>query len=280
MRGHGFLQMTKALLYMCAALTLALPGCGEDTSPPQAPIQPTESAFDRVVRENCEAVEAAALAYLAEHGRYAGETSELLPYLPDGRRLVNPATGEATDPLGKYHRDMVPDPATPGSTGYRTILDNSYFSVGFYIVGRAEDCSIVVTDIDDVVPFLVREEVVRENCRIVAQAAEAFAADNGGEYPANNQRINLMGRSIQDYLPGGSLLLNPFEGSRTVPTWGALAASRGEVGYVAIEGDGDGFLGYRITGVGSSSGFEIYRLGKPPRAEDSRYQWAVIPCSQ
>jgi hypothetical protein len=85
------------------------------------------------------------------------------------------------------------------------------------------------------------DELVVENCRSVRAAAEAYAAQNGGENPT--------GRTVQDYLPEGRLLENPYTHAITEPVWGAAAASPGQTGYVCIlYGES---RGYTIDGIGS-----------------------------
>ena len=196
---------------ICAVVVLALSGCGGDSTVPQPPIEPTESAFDRQVRENCEIVAVAIRAHYAEHGEYVRFSEDLIPYLPDRKRLVNPWTGEATDPVGEWERYMAPDPVNPGTTGFRWLRSFDVFMdytiEGYLVVGRGERCDIVLSDVENVDLYLAQEEAVRENCRVVVEAAEAYALDNGGEYPTDDREVNLAGLTVQDYLPGGTLLL-------------------------------------------------------------------------
>jgi len=272
----------RFVLCICALLSLTLSGCGEEST---QPIGPTESAFDRQVRENCEAVYAAALAYYDDHGDYPWFDFHIIPYLAGGERLVNPATENATEPISEGQR-MVRFPSPAGATGYRIIrsmsLDDEYFTVGFIVVGRGEHCDIMLASADSIDTYLAKEDAVIANCKIVAAAADAFALDNDGVYATNNRDINNAGLSIQLYLPNQRLLVNPYTGLRSEPVWAAAAAYTGQTGYFAIDPNGDGVNdGYAITGVGGIPGTDIYRLSYPPWTPDSwstEYDWIPYFC--
>jgi prepilin-type N-terminal cleavage/methylation domain-containing protein len=97
---------------------------------------------------------------------------------------------------------------------------------------------------------LAKEASTKSNCHTVQLAAEDFAVQNGGIYAAGAGDALPSGRTIQDLMPGGLLVVNPFTGAATEPQWGLAAALPGQTGYVAIQ-DGTGTnVGYTITGHG------------------------------
>jgi hypothetical protein len=262
-------------------MVLVLPACGEDsTEPPPAP-EAGESAFDRQVRENCEAVYATALAYYTDNGAYTTDGRHLLPYLPDGERLVNPATGVATEPISPRRFPM---PA--GATGYRAMWDMTpdwdVQQIGFVVVGRGEHCDMVLSNIDSIDVCLAKEEAVVENCRIVAAAVDAFTLENDGRYPSGDNEVNNAGLTVMDYMPEGRLLANPYYGWRTEPQWGVAAGYTGQTGYTPIDPNGDGVMdGYGIDGIGGDGVTVIYYLSCPPHAPDpwsTPLDWPLYRC--
>ncbi len=89
------------------------------------------------------------------------------------------------------------------------------------------------------------DEVVRSAALLLRSAAEAFASQNGGEYPRD---IDI------DQTPSGDTLrdlvynrLNPYTGAPAYRN--GLATSRGEVGYVGLEYNGI-VVGYVINALG------------------------------
>ena len=82
---------------------------------------------------------------------------------------------------------------------------------------------------------LEKEQIVLENAALVRAAADAFAAETGGRYPADvDSDTTPSGKTLIDLLPDGALLLNPFERQRLEPRNG-LAQSRGAIGYEQVE---------------------------------------------
>ncbi len=99
------------------------------------------------------------------------------------------------------------------------------------------------------------------NCGLVRAAAEAFAADNNGLYPADaSGSVSLLGKTLIDYLPGGERLLNPYHGQATEPVDG-VAANQGETGYFACYCPGTP-KGYCITGVANDPGRTVVIIAK------------------
>jgi len=98
------------------------------------------------------------------------------------------------------------------------------------------------------------DEIVIENAYLIRDAAEAFAADNGGIYSSHRSEI-------LPYLPGGEVLMNPFTGIRSEPGIG-LPGDPGELGYWAVLDSTGADKGYSIYGVGEDRTFiiEIHKL--------------------
>ena len=113
-------------------------------------------------------------------------------------------------------------------------------------------------------PLSAQELQVLANCQAVQQAAEDFAAQNGGEYPRNvGADTTPGGDTLTDLLPSGILMMNPFTQANTEPIDGA-AAVQGETGYTDVNDIGGVPVGYRITGIGEDGSFFIYEFIKQP----------------
>jgi type IV pilus assembly protein PilA len=101
-----------------------------------------------------------------------------------------------------------------------------------------------------------KEASTKSNCHTVQLAAEDFAVQNNGVYATNNGDALPSGDTIQDLLPGGTPLENPFTKAQppTEPQWGIAAATPGQTGYVAIVDAVTGVnVGYTITGWGKDN---------------------------
>lgn len=111
----------------------------------------------------------------------------------------------------------------------------------------------------------VKEDLVRAGCQKVCDAADAFAAENGGEYPLDLlSDTTVTGKRFVDFLPEGQMLANPFTGEDTEPVLGT-ADSSGEIAYRVR-----GFCphwGYWITGFGGDS--MIVELTNAEELEDA-----------
>lgn len=247
---------------ICILLLIFLgSACGDDAVEPQPTPEPPASDFDAQVWENAGTVAAAADSFHLVNGRYPVEVAELAPFLPDDTLLVNPATGQATEPVMPDGVSVLLDPPLRGSVGIRIFrrYEGNMTDVGYYIVARGEHCDSVITNVPDAELALDRDGAVVSNCKLVAEAAFAFARENGYVFPSGLADVNNAGRTLVDYFPDGRLLTNPYTGLNTEPVGGA-AASPGQTGYLA---DGSG-NGYAIGGVGSVVDFELVRLTYPP----------------
>ena len=95
-----------------------------------------------------------------------------------------------------------------------------------------------------------KEASVRNNAHTVQLAAEDFCVQNDGVYAADLGTVTPNGDAIQDLLPGGNLLTNPFDGAQDSPVNGAPAA--GQVGYAPHPVAGAG-QGYQIQGADNNA---------------------------
>jgi hypothetical protein len=131
--------------------------------------------------------------------------------------------------------------------------------------GLAASCSLQGTDENELVlpkgkPLSppTREEIVIRNCLQVRDAAEAWAAESGGKYPGDPATRNALGHTLIDFLPGGTYLVNPFDGARDQPLYIAPGFP-GETDYLSFDDNRCGHCGppcdpngYMITGFGES----------------------------
>jgi len=105
--------------------------------------------------------------------------------------------------------------------------------------------------------------MVIANCEAVVQAAEDFAAQNGGEYPHDvGSDETPAGDTLIDLLPAGILMTNPFTQANTEPSDGS-AATEGQTGYVRVADSGGSTVGYYVTGVGEHISEYVFERLKP-----------------
>jgi len=138
---------------------------------------------------------------------------------------------------------------------------------GIDAAGSATSCLLGGSDDGDMAlpkqrrPKPTRDDLVIRNCRLVRDAAEAWAAESDGDYPGDPESRNTSGHTLIDFLPGGMYLVNPFDGTRSQP----LYLAWGNPGDTEYLGFGDDCCepfcdpnGYMITGFGESG--EIFRF--------------------
>jgi len=99
------------------------------------------------------------------------------------------------------------------------------------------------------------------NVYLVRDAAEAYAAANGGDYAAALGDPLSDGRTLIDFLPGGKLLHNPYIGVRDSPM-GFSAGHQGQIGYEPFISDPP--YGYYITAIGAEIGIHLVILSNNP----------------
>jgi hypothetical protein len=105
--------------------------------------------------------------------------------------------------------------------------------------------------------------LVLDNCIIVQDAAEAYAAANAGEYPEHPEYGYVHGNSLFDFLPNSELLENPATGERTEPVCDGPSGI-GSTSYRAFGLFDDQWVmrrvGYLIIGRGQERDFTITNL--------------------
>jgi hypothetical protein len=224
--------------------------------------------LDDLVIENCFVVQAAVEAYIAGNNGVVPpnrttpnlEGNTLIDLLPNGEYLVNPVTQNATEP-SRYG-----GPRNTGEIAYSVlrVYDSNLGQevvLGYFLVARGDHRDFTLSNAQQ--RLLSMELDVIENCLLVRDAAEAFAADNNGVYSNGLADETPAGMILIDYLPEGRLLINPITGMHTEPVVGSPAA-QGSTGYLSSDGDSDGAMdAYMIGGVGASY-YEIYVIQYPP----------------
>jgi hypothetical protein len=231
-----------------------------------------ESREETVVRLNCLIVRAAVEAFAALNGgEYPEDTdtdrtpcgSTVLDLLPRGHLCRNPYTGAETTPVNH-------SPVDPGEIGYTAIQDIYYYN-GYQVRGRMIGYIISGHGTAEIVcvinnrGYSSRDALVIQNCLTVERAARLFARCNGGWYPLNSADSDPSGKTIIDYLPGGTLLRNPYTGLLTEPVDG-VACIEGSTGYCVVAPRGI-CVGYGITGAGKN-GEQICTLWHGPPDTD------------
>ncbi|HSG27395.1 MAG TPA: type II secretion system protein [Candidatus Krumholzibacterium sp.] len=93
-----------------------------------------------------------------------------------------------------------------------------------------------------------KEASVKSNCHTVQLAAEDFAVQNQGVYPATAASAVPSGEVLQDLLPGGVAMENPFTKVATEPVW-AAAVTAGQTAIAPVM-NGTVPIGYTILGGG------------------------------
>jgi len=119
---------------------------------------------------------------------------------------------------------------------------------------------ISVTPPADETP-LTKDDSVMANAHLVRDAAEAWAALSGGNYPRDTREELPDGRTLVSFLPNGELLVNPYTSQRTSPL-SAMGVNPGQVGYDNLVSGPP--YGYKINGVGSEAGVNIIMLHLDP----------------
>ncbi|HXV12604.1 MAG TPA: hypothetical protein VEC56_00230 [Candidatus Krumholzibacteria bacterium] len=125
----------------------------------------------------------------------------------------------------------------------------------FLAVLVASSCDNDETSLSVDPPAPTTEELIIADCYVVRDALEAFAAENGGDYPRQSNEPSDAGNLLVTFLPGGTRLTNRYTGLATAPTFGNPQWP-GEIGVVPF---GDGYsengctcdpTGYRIVARG------------------------------
>ncbi len=104
-----------------------------------------------------------------------------------------------------------------------------------------------------------RDIEVKQNCRIVQDALEQYALDNSGRYPKYTTEKNSEGKTLIDYLPGQTLLKNPYSQQFTEPEF-TNGKQCGKTQYKSLI-TRNSCEHYVITGWGKSLDNPLIKLG-------------------
>ena len=243
-------MLTKSLTILSAlTMMLVINGCGNDT--PSTP-DTSEPTAEEIIAANAEWVKRAALMFAdSNNGECAKDIGTdttiygltLLDFLPRRELLINPYTGERTEP-----RDGLT--GIPGAIGYQR--NTAYSAPSTFVVsGWSETERVVMLDNLDELEFRAIQ-----GAHVVIAAVEAFAADNDGWYPNNvGGHRNDAGKWVHNYLPDGKMIANPFWLLNANPTDG-LATNEGNIGYAPIVDRGFN-VGFTIRVIGREVGISI-----------------------
>ena len=99
-----------------------------------------------------------------------------------------------------------------------------------------------------------KEASCKSNCHTTQLAAEDFSVQNDGVYSvdvAGDQTP--AGLTVQDLLPGGGLMANPFTRAATEPQDGLGLAIAGATGYLGADSGTGTIDSYQIEGYGKDT---------------------------
>jgi len=248
--------MRLGITHALALAALVTVACGGDPASP--PVDET-TALDRAVAAQAEQVRAAARAYRDEYGAWPDyPCDDLIALLPGGERLAHPVNGNPTEPCAY-------EPASVGATSYRVLADTDAGGnrrvLGYYILGRGETRDVVLTNLNDAQKHLDREAIVQANCYYLLVAGLAYGDDNNGVCAPNGDMVNAAGKTLMDYLPNGTKLLNPYTGLKSEPSmWEQDATGMGQLSYTALDLEDDDVMeGFEIQAAGGYAPTPIFR---------------------
>jgi len=173
-------------------------------------------------------------AYAANHNGTYGDY--YIVWSEAGLQQVdNPYTGE-TEPSGIRA-------SAPGQIGLESYVCNGTV-LGYRITGYGKDHMLITLESIGNVPadVLSNHDITVANAFLVREAALQFGATNDGVFSTDvNGDTNKDGKTLQDLLPNGELLLNPFESVHTEPQDGLALGWHGAVGYLGAD-SGHGYI--------------------------------------
>jgi hypothetical protein len=251
--------MSPRMHTWASVLILVALGCGQnDLTQNVTPAPPTT---DDLIIADCYEIQAALEAYAAEHdGLFPGGYMDTDVNVMQADLLrPNRYTGLMTEPrlLGQDRRW----PGQIGVTLFQGLSEQGYEPTGstevhgYRITGRgAHDVIITLENTASVSPdALDAYDTLWQSANLVAAALEQYAAESGW-YPPSASHENSLGNSMIDFLPGGTLLMNPLNGVGDSPTDGSAGAP-GQIGYqVADFSFGGGVWGDYLVDVRGPDG--------------------------
>ncbi len=238
-------------------------GCDSDGSPPVAVCCIDESSrvselsqtLGEFTMADCYFVRDALEAFAAENGGeypagihdQSAAGNQFIEFL-GGSLLINHRTKRRTEPV--FH-----DPQWPGQIGVVLLSESSTPRVGYRVVARGRQGELLRLEnvAQNSQQTVESYDSLLQACNVVTAAANEFARQEG-RYAANlSSATSIGGETIVDFLPDGSLLMNPFSGIRDTPADGPPMLP-GHIGYMGEDRDGNGSIdGYLIEAVGPDS---------------------------
>ena len=263
---------TRWIPIVCAA-TLVVSSCDNDEP---STVNPPDPTTEELIIADCYVVRDALETFAAENGgvypRGLNEISDaghsFMSFLPGGTRMMNRHTGLSTAPVF-YH------PQWPGEVGVH-LLPSGPTPVGFRVVGLGRDSELIrlenFTHVD--ARTVSAYDSVLANAAATAAAADEFRRQ-AGYCPSYTADQTPSGENFVDFLPGGTLMTNPFLGVASEPTDGSSSYA-GNVGYVGTDRDGDGAVDSYIIEASGSIGAWLILTRLPHSEEDATVSDAAL----
>ncbi|MDH4038960.1 MAG: hypothetical protein OEX18_12120 [Candidatus Krumholzibacteria bacterium] len=253
--------MSPRMHTWASVLILVALGCGQnDLTQSVTPAPPTT---DDLIIADCYEIQAALEAYAAEHdGLFPGGFGDTDVNVMQADLLrPNRYTGLMTEP-----RLLGQDRRWPGQIGVTLFQELSPYGQepwgstevhGYRITGRgAHDVIITLQSTASVSPEALQAyDTLWESVNLVAAALEQFRAEKG-VYPAYTGDETPLGNTMVDFLPGGTLLMNPISDVRDSPTDGSAAAPC-QIGYTALHRSSDGTVDAYVLDVLGPDGVSV-----------------------
>jgi len=248
--------MTLRWLLIILFATLVISSCDGDSLFPTIDPPTPALTIDELVVADCYVVRDALEAYAADNGgKYPGYTyPSFTPYLPGHTALANRYTGRSSLPLSIQ-------PQWPGEIGVILFVeedpsnvDYPFRATGYRVTGRGrygelvrlENVSGVSQDIVD------RYDRTLANVDTVVAAVNSFFEATGQYSSDVNGDTTPAGETLQELLPGGSLLVNPFSVCECEPQDGLALGIAGGIGYLGADGiPGGGVDAFTIEAYGT-----------------------------
>ena len=248
------IAMRKVRLLSALLPLVLVIACSDDNSTVAPPPPPSLSAEDQQIVTACQTMRDKLEVYAAAHNGTYGQYD--IAWNEAGLKYVdNPYTGE-TEPSGIRA-------SNPGQIGLESYMCNGTV-LGYRITGYGKDHMLITLESLGNVPadVLSNHDITVANAFLVRETALLFAATNDGVFSTDVAGdTNKDGKTLQDLLPNGELLLNPFESVHSEPQDGLGLAWHGGVGYMGSD-SGNGYIDSFTIEAYSCNGDIMLTLGR------------------